>query len=440
MHITVPQDPAKERPFMDPLSIFLFVVALLLTWAQIQTRTTSPSNIVQAGLEARIVEMHWTLGEASGKKIDIYPKLQKNQWNTAVEIMLLSEQGQIEKAQEHLHLTPEEAFQVCWEAAYNSGPLPSEQEIAQAMSGLGGLAGKYLEASLLEASHSQGGNDGQTETNTAGIRSQAFEQHLTKAMALAVLMISLIGGAVAGIAIGIWMLTKPKPIPEAPQFQMPTTYIIRVCLGWYLALLTSGTIITLINEAIPMGAWRFPAVYAFHAACGIAFICAAEKISPAALWKKISQANLSWIHKGIQFLLLALGSVLLLALILSLFMPEGEPPQKELMEIIHTTKGVLPFILIFGTVALLGPVFEEIFFRGFLLSVLRRRLSVFWALALSSLLFGAIHFQLTGLPVLALLGAALGLAFIMTRDIKTAIFVHACWNGGVFLFQKLLLG
>jgi membrane protease YdiL (CAAX protease family) len=189
-----------------------------------------------------------------------------------------------------------------------------------------------------------------------------------------------------------------------------------------------------------MGAWRFPAVYAFHAILGVAFICAAEKISFAALWKKISKPGWSWAFKGVQFLLVALGAVLLLALIMSLFMPPSDPPQKELVELIRTTKGFIPFILIFGTIALLGPAFEEIFFRGFLLSALRRRLSVFWALAMSSLLFGAIHFQLTGLPVLAVLGAALGLAFVATRDIKTAIFVHACWNGGVFMLQRLLMG
>jgi membrane protease YdiL (CAAX protease family) len=272
------------------------------------------------------------------------------------------------------------------------------------------------------------------------MRQKALTQCLTKAALLGVLVAAMIGGALAGIAIGIWMLAKPKPMPDAPQFQMPGAYIIRVCLGWYIALLTSGTIIAFINGAIPLGAWRFPAVYAFHAILGIALICAAESISSAALWGKISKAGWSWTYKGVQFLSVALGAVLLLALIISFFMPQSEPPQKELVELIRTTKGFVPFLLVFGTIALLGPAFEEIFFRGFLLSALRRRLSVFWAVALSSLLFGAIHFQLTGLPVLAILGAALGLAFVATRDIKTAIFVHACWNGGVFMLQRLLMG
>jgi membrane protease YdiL (CAAX protease family) len=148
---------------------------------------------------------------------------------------------------------------------------------------------------------------------------------------------------------------------------------------------------------------------------------------------------MSWIPSGVQFLALAMGTVLLLAIILSLFMPSVESAQRELMDLIRTTRGIVPFVLIFGTVAILGPSFEEIFFRGFLLSVMRRRCFALWSLIFSSLLFGVIHFQLYNLPVLACLGAALGISFLMTKDIRVAIFVHGCWNGGLFLIQKLLL-
>jgi membrane protease YdiL (CAAX protease family) len=157
------------------------------------------------------------------------------------------------------------------------------------------------------------------------------------------------------------------------------------------------------------------------------------------LWRKISPKNSLWLSGGIRFLFMALGSVLVLTSLLSFVMPEGDSPQRELIHFIRANRGIAPFLVIFGTVAVLGPVFEEIFFRGFLLSVMRRRMSAWCALALSGTLFGAIHFQAQTLPVLAVLGGVLGLAFLRTNDVKTAIFVHGCWNGGVFLFQKLLL-
>jgi membrane protease YdiL (CAAX protease family) len=222
---------------------------------------------------------------------------------------------------------------------------------------------------------------------------------------------------------------------------MSATQALRVCLGWYIVFLLSATLTSMINLVIPLGLFSFPITYALHAVFGIVFICMAEQVSPVVLWKKISpESGLSWIPRGLRFTMLALASVLCLALILSPFMPQGDPPQKELMDIIRSTKGIFPFVLIFATLALLAPVFEEIFFRGFLMSVLGMRYSKLWALVFSSLIFGAIHFQLMALPHLTILGAVMGLAFLMSRDVKTAITVHACWNGGVFLFQRLLLG
>ena len=61
------------------------------------------------------------------------------------------------------------------------------------------------------------------------------------------------------------------------------------------------------------------------------------------------------------------------------------------------------------------------------------------ALLLSSLGFGLIHLQPAALPVLSTLGLALGLAFLRTRNLLTSILVHGIWNGGVFLFFRLVL-
>jgi len=245
----------------------------------------------------------------------------------------------------------------------------------------------------------------------------------------------IVAGAIAGIAIGIRMFVKREPLPDPPRFQMSDNHATRVCLGWYIFFLSSASIASLINGAIPLGVFVLPTTYLLHAILGIAFICVAENITPLALWKKISKNNRFWLFRGIQFFLLALGAILILSAILSPFMPDENTSQIELINFIRNNSGIVPFMVIFSTVALIGPAFEEIFFRGYLLSVLRRRLPVWGALILSSALFGAIHFQAQSFPVLALLGLIMGLAFLRTGDIKVAIFVHVCWNGGVFLLH-----
>jgi len=428
--------PASARPFMDPMVIMLFMVAVLLTWAQLQQRAMTPVIVTQAGPEARLVELWWTLGEQFGqssKTPDILTTSHKNQWNAAVETVLLSENGHIEKAREHLRHTPEGAFRTCWEAAYMYGPMPTNHELEVVVNGLGdGLASEYMEISLVA-------RESEDSFDADRMRSDALKHYISKAIVLFSTLFALLVGAVIGIGIGIKMLVKRAPMLDLPQFQMSDASVIRVCLGWYIVFLASATIVGLINSIVSLGLWALPVTYLVHAASGIAFICAAENASPVMIWKRLSPKSRLWIPKGIQFLLLALGLVLALTAFLSLFMSEVDQPQRELINFIRKNTGILPFVVIFGTVAVLGPTFEEFFFRGFLLSVMKRRMSVWWALLFSSALFGAIHFQAQILPALALLGGVLGLAFLCTGNIKTAIFGHCCWNGGVFLFQRLLL-
>ncbi|MCL1894271.1 MAG: CPBP family intramembrane metalloprotease [Holophagaceae bacterium] len=427
----------RSSPFADPLSIVLFIIATLLTLAQIGQRVASPVVYKQAGPEARIIELQWAGKGQFGRDFKVPDNIPSNPWTVAVEMILLSEEGQATKARELLPHSPEGVFRKCWEAAYIDDSQSCEPEMASTIrDGLSnGLASKLLEASLMTRAENES-----TKIVSQKLRSDALKSYKNKAMVLFALVFVLIFGAGAGIAIGIWMLVKPKPITPPPHFEMPAVTAIRVCLGWYVVFLSSATIVSLIDSFISLGILALPFSYVIHAVSGISFICFAEKISPFHLWKKICQPNMLWVPKGLQFLLLAIGYVMLVAIILSYLLPEEVAAQQELLRFIRTTKGILPFIFIFGMVAILGPAFEEIFFRGFLMSILRRRFSIIWSLVFSSLLFGAIHFQLQNLLVLTFLGGALGFSFLSTRDIRTAIFVHGCWNGGVFLFQKLLLG
>jgi hypothetical protein len=59
------------------------------------------------------------------------------------------------------------------------------------------------------------------------------------------------------------------------------------------------------------------------------------------------------------------------------------------------------------------------------------------ALIASALIFGAIHLQPAGLPILSTLGVVLGLAVRHTGSLRTPILVHACWNGGLFLLIRI---
>ncbi|MFX1535680.1 MAG: type II CAAX prenyl endopeptidase Rce1 family protein [Promethearchaeota archaeon] len=107
-------------------------------------------------------------------------------------------------------------------------------------------------------------------------------------------------------------------------------------------------------------------------------------------------------------------------------------------------------ILAFLAVVIIGPIFEEILFRGYLLPILRDKLKMgsFAAVLLSSLFFAAIHLQsdiLSSLYFTLLhffatftLGMFLGFIYVQTEDIRPVIFFHA-FNNLVSLSLEVFL-
>ena len=75
----------------------------------------------------------------------------------------------------------------------------------------------------------------------------------------------------------------------------------------------------------------------------------------------------------------------------------------------------------------LAPFFEEVIYRGFLLSALRNCFGPLLALVLSSILFALAHgSSLTGLVTELIRGAAYGSIKLHTGRLGVAILLHAC--------------
>lgn len=80
-------------------------------------------------------------------------------------------------------------------------------------------------------------------------------------------------------------------------------------------------------------------------------------------------------------------------------------------------------------VAIFAPVFEEILFRGIIMKgLLNRGMNPYWAIALSSFIFGAIHFYPWQFLGAFLLGLVLGLVYYKTKSLLLPIILHAFNN------------
>lgn len=87
--------------------------------------------------------------------------------------------------------------------------------------------------------------------------------------------------------------------------------------------------------------------------------------------------------------------------------------------------GVVLLVLI---VVIGAPIVEELFFRGLLLRSAERKWGKFWAVAVSSLVFGAVHLQPLQFPALVAVGVVFALLTLRTGRLGPAIFAHVGFN------------
>lgn len=90
------------------------------------------------------------------------------------------------------------------------------------------------------------------------------------------------------------------------------------------------------------------------------------------------------------------------------------------------------------TAAIAAPLFEETFFRGFLLPSLTKYFSTWQAILLSSVLFAVVHLSLSEVIPLTTLGIVLAFVYTRTQNLMASVLLHALWNSGTLLTLFLL--
>jgi len=86
----------------------------------------------------------------------------------------------------------------------------------------------------------------------------------------------------------------------------------------------------------------------------------------------------------------------------------------------------------------LGPVIEEIFFRGFVYPVLRAKLGVPMAIGLTSILFSFLHFKAIVFVPILVLGVILAYVYEKTSSLIASITLHIIHNSAMLIFILIL--
>jgi uncharacterized protein len=93
----------------------------------------------------------------------------------------------------------------------------------------------------------------------------------------------------------------------------------------------------------------------------------------------------------------------------------------------------------------LGPLMEELFFRGFLYPVIARRIGVFGGILLTALPFGLIHMMQYGYAwgavlVIFLVGVVLTTVRAMTKSVAASFLAHIGYNGALMVLAAAATG
>jgi len=138
--------------------------------------------------------------------------------------------------------------------------------------------------------------------------------------------------------------------------------------------------------------------------------------------------------------------VLLIILVLSVWILNlvgYTPPPQPVFEIFmkEDRSRVLLFLTIL--VSVLGPIIEEIFFRGFMYAAVKKHLGVLGAAFLSAAVFSALHTNIVGFFPIMALGLLLAFLYERTGSLVGSITVHIVHNsiilGFVFFIKELLV-
>lgn len=87
------------------------------------------------------------------------------------------------------------------------------------------------------------------------------------------------------------------------------------------------------------------------------------------------------------------------------------------------------------TAAVVAPLAEETFFRGFLLQGIGKRLKFAWAAIISAAIFAIVHLSPSGLVPIFILGMMLAWLYNKTQSIWPCIIVHAVYNSIALIFM-----
>ena len=114
---------------------------------------------------------------------------------------------------------------------------------------------------------------------------------------------------------------------------------------------------------------------------------------------------------------------------------------QDAVQLMMTSRDIPLLIALTISAVIIAPLAEEIIFRGYIYPVAKRYSEKWFAALFSAMLFGVVHMNLLGLPMLILIGLALVVIYEKTGSIWPCILCHMAFNGfsiGIIFLLRFL--
>ncbi|WP_186759837.1 type II CAAX endopeptidase family protein [Planococcus sp. CPCC 101016] len=139
--------------------------------------------------------------------------------------------------------------------------------------------------------------------------------------------------------------------------------------------------------------------------------------------------------------LIAVWTIILImvSIVLVIFMSfVGIGTENSKTESLQSQMTLLNFGIGFVSAAIISPIYEEIFYRGFLYRFFSSRYGVFSGMLISSLIFTAVHIPtFNTLPVNFVSGLIFSWVYYKTGSVIPSILIHGIFNGIAVILTAL---
>ncbi|MBQ3112146.1 MAG: CPBP family intramembrane metalloprotease [Firmicutes bacterium] len=218
---------------------------------------------------------------------------------------------------------------------------------------------------------------------------------------------------------------KEPPQRLRPAWKGREVLIVFGCVilcNFLLALLAP-----LVKRAVGYYALAYFLQAAVFGLLPFAIACEFYKQPPAVLGMQRNMRVLSLVFTGAAYGA-ALFAITIAVQSLQLVLLGMSPIEQEMLIMLGSAASSFERVLMVCCLVFIAPIGEEIFFRGFLFTLLEENNSQMLAVLYSALIFGILHGNMQVLLPSLAAGIALALIYARHRNIWCNIIAHMTWN------------